>query len=130
MNEDIFNKLPPKTIPIIQRAYEHQTKGWTDNDYKACFYAFTETFGKAIPAKKFDALVHYWGKTLDKGSFNYTKNRRGYTLVPNKMINQKGDDYSTKSFVQESPFRKQYKPKSLAESVGTLHAKMVGENLV
>ena len=59
MNEDIFNKLPPKTIPIILRAYEHQKKGWTDNDYKACFYAFTEIFGKAIPATKFDALVHY-----------------------------------------------------------------------
>ena len=129
MNEDIFNKLPPKTITIILRAYEHQKKGWTDNDYKACFYAFTEITGKAIPATKFDALVHYWGKTLDKGSFNCAKNRRGYTLVPNKMINQK-DDYSTKSFVQESPFRKQYKRKSLADSVGNLHARMVGENLV
>ena len=129
MNEDIFNKLPPKTITIILRAYEHQKKGWTDNDYKACFYAFTEITGKAIPATKFDALVHYWGKTLDKGSFNYAKNRRGYTLVPNKMINQK-DDYSTKSFVQESPFRKQYERKSLADSVGNPHARMVGENLV
>lgn len=129
MNEDIFNKLPPKTIPIILRAYEHQTKGWTNNDYKACFYAFTETFGKAIPATKFDALVRYWGKTLDKGSFNYMKNRRGYTLVPNKMINQK-DDCSTKSFVQKSPFREQYERRSLADSVGSLHAKMVGENLV
>ena len=129
MNEDIFNKLPPKTIPIILRAYEHQIKGWTDKDYKACFYAFTETFGKAIPATKFDALVRYWGKTVDKGSFNYMKNRRGYTLGPNKMVNQK-DDYSTKSFAQESPFHKQYEPKSLADSIGNLHAKMVGENLV
>lgn len=129
MNEDIFNKLPPKTIPIIQRAYQHLGKGWTNNDYKACFYAFTETHGKAIPADKFDALVRYWGKTLDKGSFNYMKNRNGYSLVPNKMINNRRD-YDTKSFVQESPFRSQYSQKSLADSVGSLHAKMVGENLV
>jgi hypothetical protein len=109
MKTDFFNKLPAQAVSIVLKAYEHRKKGWTDNEYKAHYFAFQEIMGdQHCPAEKFDAVVRYWGKSMKSKNLGYANNRGRFTLQPNKML---GAPYQTKSvspLYRESPLRDLY----------------------
>jgi len=103
MFEKIFNKIPRKAVPILREAYLHQSKGWTDNDYKDCYFELTEKLGKEISANAFEKMVHAIGAV---------------TFVTEPAIK-----------IIHSELESVNKTEKLRLNLDVLHRKMVGEHL-
>ena len=136
MKFEPFSKLPKDALRILFRAYESKDSGWDDNDYKACYLAFTaELKGESVSAEKFDALVRFWGNSTRNKTYGISHDIRNRTrLVPNKMYNPTNSEHrgfinGKTSNIPQSPFASAYS-KDMTDVVDYYRKAMLGENLV
>ena len=134
MTFEPFSKLPNDALRFLLRAYSSKEKGWTDEDYKACYLAFTEKLrGQHVPAKQFDALVRFWGDKHRTKTYDIGADKRNTRIIPNKMIRHgwttKGIAEQKSPLQSQSPFAKAYS-QDISDVVDYTRKAMVGENLV
>jgi hypothetical protein len=55
------NKIPSRAVPVLRDAFQHLDKGWTDEDYKACYLSYCEILGETVPVHQYEEAVNLIG---------------------------------------------------------------------
>ena len=135
MKIEPFYRLPKDALLWLHKAADHQSKGWTDTEYKACYLAFVEQLkGESVSPEKFEALIRFWVNEKRNKTFKRAEDRGHYRMFPNKML--QGNGWETKSFIQkksplanQSPFASAYSNK-IEDVVNYSRKAMNGGNFV
>ena len=135
MKIEPFYRLPKDALLWLYKAAEHEAKGWTDPDFKACYLAFTEQLkGETISPDKFIGLINFWVNERRNKTFKRAEDRAAYRMLPNKML--QGNGWETKNVAQnksplanQSPFASAYS-KNIEDVVDYSRKAMLGGNFV